>query len=148
MLQSALPLSLLVRWGLGLLPQHNRKGVQTHPRQAWWAPRTVLLRQSTSCGGKCPVSLCSRASFAWIHHSLPSPSLLPTFFSSYHSRSPDLTALSRHDLEDNLLNSLVILEVLSRQLRDWKSQQSGPHPKVQDSSTQTDTFPNEVRYSS
>lgn len=67
------------------------------------------------------------------------------FFSSYHSRSPDLTALSRHDLEDNLLNSLVILEVLSHQLRDWKSQQSGPHPKVQDSSTQTDTFPSEVR---
>lgn len=59
-------------------------------------------------------------------------------------RSPDLTALSRHDLEDNLLNSLVILEVLSHQLRDWKSQQSGPHPKVQDSSTQTDTFPSEM----
>ncbi|XP_057569960.1 sperm-associated antigen 5 [Hippopotamus amphibius kiboko] len=54
---------------------------------------------------------------------------------------PDLTALSRHDLEDNLLNSLVILEVLSRQLRDWKSQLTGPHPEVQDSSTQTDTFP-------
>ncbi|XP_043759117.1 sperm-associated antigen 5 isoform X1 [Cervus elaphus] len=59
-------------------------------------------------------------------------------------RSPDLTALSRHDLEDNLLNSLVILEVLSHQLRDWKSQQSGPHPKVRDSSTQTDTFPSEM----
>ncbi|XP_022451602.1 sperm-associated antigen 5 isoform X2 [Delphinapterus leucas] len=55
-------------------------------------------------------------------------------------RPPDLTALSRHDLEDNLLNSLVILEVLSRQLQDWKSQLTGPHPEVQDSSTQTDTF--------
>ncbi|XP_063574623.1 sperm-associated antigen 5 isoform X7 [Pongo abelii] len=52
---------------------------------------------------------------------------------------PDLTALSRHDLEDNLLSSLVILEVLSRQLRDWKSQLAVPHPETQDSSTQTDT---------
>ncbi|XP_016057412.1 PREDICTED: sperm-associated antigen 5 isoform X2 [Miniopterus natalensis] len=52
---------------------------------------------------------------------------------------PDLTALSRHDLEDNLMNSLVILEVLSRQLRNWKSQLTTPHPEVQDSSTQTDT---------
>lgn len=56
-------------------------------------------------------------------------------------RPPDLAALSRHDLEDNLLNSLVILEVLSRQLRDWKSQLTGPHAEVRDSSTQTDTFP-------
>uniref|UniRef100_A0A2K5YVC2 Sperm associated antigen 5 n=1 Tax=Mandrillus leucophaeus TaxID=9568 RepID=A0A2K5YVC2_MANLE len=54
-------------------------------------------------------------------------------------RPPDLTALSRHDLEDNLLSSLVILEVLSRQLRDWKSQLAVPHPETQDSSTQTDT---------
>lgn len=52
---------------------------------------------------------------------------------------PDLTALSRHDLEDNLMNSLVILEVLSCQLRNWKSQLTTPHPEVQDSSTQTDT---------
>ncbi|XP_055982484.1 sperm-associated antigen 5 [Sorex fumeus] len=51
---------------------------------------------------------------------------------------PDLTALSRHDLEDNLLNSLVILEVLSRQLQEWKSQLTA-RPAVQDSSTQTDT---------
>ncbi|XP_055114660.2 sperm-associated antigen 5 isoform X1 [Symphalangus syndactylus] len=54
-------------------------------------------------------------------------------------RPPDLTALSRHDLEDNLLSSLVILEVLSRQLRDWKSQLAVPHPETKDSSTQTDT---------
>ncbi|XP_036125413.1 sperm-associated antigen 5 isoform X1 [Molossus molossus] len=54
---------------------------------------------------------------------------------------PDLTALSRHDLEDNLMNSLVILEVLSRQLRNWKNQLN-PHPEVQDSSTQTDTTDN------
>lgn len=67
------------------------------------------------------------------------------FFSSYCSRPPDLAALSRHDLEDNLLNSLVILEVLSRQLRDWKSQLTGPHAEVRDSSTQTDTFPCGVR---
>ncbi|KAF5916140.1 hypothetical protein HPG69_003215 [Diceros bicornis minor] len=57
---------------------------------------------------------------------------------------PDLTALSRHDLEDNLLNSLVILEILSRQLRDWKTQLTVPHPEVQDSSTQTDTSPSEI----
>ncbi|XP_037018761.2 sperm-associated antigen 5 isoform X2 [Artibeus jamaicensis] len=52
---------------------------------------------------------------------------------------PDLTALSRHDLEDTLMNSLVILEGLSRHLRNWKSQLTTPHPEVQDSSTQTDT---------
>ncbi|XP_054988322.1 sperm-associated antigen 5 [Sorex araneus] len=51
---------------------------------------------------------------------------------------PDLTALSRRDLEDNLLNSLVILEVLSRQLQEWKSHLTA-RPAVQDSSTQTDT---------
>ncbi|KAK2111509.1 Sperm-associated antigen 5 [Saguinus oedipus] len=56
-------------------------------------------------------------------------------------RPPDLTALSRRDLEDNLLSSLVILEVLSLQLRDWKSQLAVPHPETQDSSTQTDTSP-------
>lgn len=55
---------------------------------------------------------------------------------------PDLTALSRRDLEDNLLNSLVILEVLSHQLRDWKSQLTDHHLEVQDSSTQTDSSPN------
>ncbi|KAK2493788.1 hypothetical protein MC885_021085 [Smutsia gigantea] len=57
---------------------------------------------------------------------------------------PDLTALSRHDLEDNLLNSLVILEVLSRQLQNWKSQLTVRHPEVQDSSTQTDTSPSRI----
>ncbi|XP_035580514.1 sperm-associated antigen 5 isoform X2 [Zalophus californianus] len=46
---------------------------------------------------------------------------------------PDLTALSRHDLEDNLLSSLVILEVLSRQLRDWKSQISKKPQHLQES---------------
>nr|XP_006212016.1 sperm-associated antigen 5 isoform X1 [Vicugna pacos] len=59
-------------------------------------------------------------------------------------RPPDLTALSRHDLEDNLLNSLIILEILSRQLRDWKSQLTSPRPEVQDSSAQTDTPPSGV----
>ncbi|XP_008064894.1 sperm-associated antigen 5 [Carlito syrichta] len=54
-------------------------------------------------------------------------------------RPPDLTALSRHDLEDNLLSSLVILEVLSHQLQDWKSRLTVPHLETQDSSTQTDT---------
>lgn len=43
------------------------------------------------------------------------------------------------------MNSLVILEVLSRQLRNWKSQLTTPHPEVQDSSTQIDTSPNGVR---
>ncbi|XP_004399712.1 PREDICTED: sperm-associated antigen 5 [Odobenus rosmarus divergens] len=57
---------------------------------------------------------------------------------------PDLTALSRHDLEDNLLSSLVILEVLSRQLRDWKSQVTVSPSEVQDSSTQTDTSPSGI----
>ncbi|XP_037348757.1 sperm-associated antigen 5 isoform X2 [Talpa occidentalis] len=57
---------------------------------------------------------------------------------------PDLTTLSRRDLEDNLLNSLVVLEVLSHQLRDWKSQLTGPHPEVQDNSTQTDTSPSGI----
>ncbi|XP_077021415.1 sperm-associated antigen 5 isoform X2 [Tamandua tetradactyla] len=56
-------------------------------------------------------------------------------------RPPDLTALSRHDLEDNLLRSLVILEILSRQLQDWKSRVAVPHKEAQDSSTQTDTSP-------
>ncbi|XP_075850434.1 sperm-associated antigen 5 isoform X2 [Microcebus murinus] len=59
-------------------------------------------------------------------------------------RPPDLTALSRHDLEDNLLNSLVILEVLSCQLRDWKSRLAVPHPEAQDSSTQTGTSPSGI----
>ncbi|XP_047399092.1 sperm-associated antigen 5 [Sciurus carolinensis] len=57
---------------------------------------------------------------------------------------PDLTALSRRDLEDNLLSSLVILEVLSRQLQDWKSHMTVPHPEAQDSSTQTDASLGEV----
>ncbi|XP_032176192.1 sperm-associated antigen 5 isoform X3 [Mustela erminea] len=57
------------------------------------------------------------------------------------NRPLDLTALSRHDLEDNLLNSLILLEVLSRQLRDWKSQLIVSHSEVRDSSTQTDTSP-------
>ncbi|KAM8816464.1 sperm-associated antigen 5 isoform 2-T2 [Rhynchonycteris naso] len=57
---------------------------------------------------------------------------------------PDLTALSRHDLENNLMNSLVILEVLSHQLQNWKSQLNTPHPEVQDSSTQTDTSPSGI----
>ncbi|XP_012503720.1 PREDICTED: sperm-associated antigen 5 [Propithecus coquereli] len=57
------------------------------------------------------------------------------------AQPPDLTALSRHDLEDNLLSSLVILEVLSCQLRDWRSRLAVPHPEAQDSSTQTATSP-------
>uniref|UniRef100_H0WVL7 Sperm associated antigen 5 n=1 Tax=Otolemur garnettii TaxID=30611 RepID=H0WVL7_OTOGA len=61
-----------------------------------------------------------------------------------HGWPPDLTTLSRHDLEDNLLSSLVILEVLSGQLRDWKSRLAIPHPEAQDSSTQTDTSPSRI----
>ncbi|XP_007935564.1 sperm-associated antigen 5 [Orycteropus afer afer] len=57
---------------------------------------------------------------------------------------PDLTALSRHDLEENLLSSLVILEVLSRQLRDWKSQLAVPYPGAQDNSTQTNDSPSGI----
>ncbi|XP_006165510.1 sperm-associated antigen 5 [Tupaia chinensis] len=59
-------------------------------------------------------------------------------------RPPDLTALSRHDLEDNLLSSLVILEVLSCQLRDWKSQLTVRHLEAQDSCTQTDISPSGI----
>ncbi|XP_059127271.1 sperm-associated antigen 5 [Peromyscus eremicus] len=50
----------------------------------------------------------------------------------------DLTALSRHDLEENLLNSLVVLEALSRQLQAWKRQLPVPPRESQDRSTQTD----------
>lgn len=78
----------------------------------------------------------------------PHPFFLLMFFSCCSNRPPDLTALSRHDLEDNLLNSLVLLEVLSRQLRDWKSQLTVPHSEVRDNSTQTDTSPSGVRSSS
>ncbi|XP_021086817.2 sperm-associated antigen 5 isoform X2 [Mesocricetus auratus] len=53
----------------------------------------------------------------------------------------DLTALSRHDLEENLLNSLVVLEVLSHQLQAWKKQLIVPSRESQDSSTQTDCSP-------
>lgn len=68
-------------------PAQQERSTNTSLVTGLQGTKTVLLRQSTSCGGKCPVSLCSRASFAWIHHSLPSPSLLPTFLlSSYHSR--------------------------------------------------------------
>nr|AAI66408.1 Sperm associated antigen 5 [Rattus norvegicus] len=54
-------------------------------------------------------------------------------------RPPDLAALSRHDLEENLLNALVLLEVLSHQLQAWKSQLTVPSRQAQDSSTQTDS---------
>ncbi|XP_055475978.1 sperm-associated antigen 5 [Psammomys obesus] len=54
---------------------------------------------------------------------------------------PDLTALSRHDLEENLLNSIVLLEALSHQLQAWKSQLTVPHQEAQDSGTQTDSSP-------
>ncbi|XP_076792336.1 sperm-associated antigen 5 isoform X2 [Arvicanthis niloticus] len=54
-------------------------------------------------------------------------------------RPPDLASLSRHDLEENLLNALVLLEVLSHQLQAWKSQLTVPHQEAQDSSTQTDS---------
>ncbi|XP_041579907.1 sperm-associated antigen 5 isoform X2 [Vulpes lagopus] len=59
------------------------------------------------------------------------------------NRPLDLTALSQHDLEDNLLNSLVILEVLSRQLRDCRGRgrRKEMNSEVQDSSTQTGTSP-------
>ncbi|XP_005402803.1 PREDICTED: sperm-associated antigen 5 isoform X2 [Chinchilla lanigera] len=57
---------------------------------------------------------------------------------------PDLTALSRQDLEGNLMSSLVILEVLTRQLQDWKNHLTVPHPEARDCSTQTDTSPSQV----
>ncbi|XP_072603915.1 sperm-associated antigen 5 isoform X4 [Vulpes vulpes] len=62
------------------------------------------------------------------------------------NRPLDLTALSQHDLEDNLLNSLVILEVLSRQLRDCRGRgrRKEMNSEVQDSSTQTGTSPSGI----
>ncbi|XP_036624526.1 sperm-associated antigen 5 isoform X2 [Trichosurus vulpecula] len=57
---------------------------------------------------------------------------------------PDMSALSRRDLEDHLLSSLIVLEALSRQLRDWQNSGATPHPEAQDSSTQTDICLNEV----
>ncbi|XP_068945904.1 sperm-associated antigen 5 isoform X2 [Petaurus breviceps papuanus] len=57
---------------------------------------------------------------------------------------PDMSALSRRDLEDHLLSSLIVLEALSRQLRDWQNSGATPHPEVQDSSTQTDICLSEV----
>ncbi|XP_051848283.1 sperm-associated antigen 5 isoform X2 [Antechinus flavipes] len=53
-------------------------------------------------------------------------------------RPPDMSALSRRDLEDHLLSSLIVLEALSRQLRDWQSSGAAPHREAQESSTQTD----------
>nr|XP_004664669.2 sperm-associated antigen 5 [Jaculus jaculus] len=66
-------------------------------------------------------------------------SLLETERLLWGHRPPDLTALSRHDLEDNLLSSLVILQVLFLQLQAWKSQLTVPHAEAKDSSTQTDS---------
>ncbi|XP_044532209.1 sperm-associated antigen 5 [Gracilinanus agilis] len=57
---------------------------------------------------------------------------------------PDMSALSRRDLEDHLLNSLIVLEALSRQLRDRQNTGATSYPKVQDSCTQTDIFLNGV----
>ncbi|KAM9001147.1 sperm-associated antigen 5 isoform X2 [Sarcophilus harrisii] len=53
-------------------------------------------------------------------------------------RPPDMSALSRRDLEDHLLSSLIVLEAVSRQLRDWQSSGAAPHREAQESSTQTD----------
>uniref|UniRef100_F6Q8N0 Sperm associated antigen 5 n=1 Tax=Monodelphis domestica TaxID=13616 RepID=F6Q8N0_MONDO len=58
---------------------------------------------------------------------------------------PDMSALSRRDLEDHLLSSLIVLEALSRQLRDQQNSGATSHPKAQDSCTQTDIFLNGVR---
>ncbi|XP_048221482.1 sperm-associated antigen 5 [Perognathus longimembris pacificus] len=52
---------------------------------------------------------------------------------------PDLTTLSRPDLESNLLSSLGLLEILSCQLQACKSHLIVSHPEARDSSTQTDT---------
>ncbi|XP_007485658.1 sperm-associated antigen 5 isoform X2 [Monodelphis domestica] len=57
---------------------------------------------------------------------------------------PDMSALSRRDLEDHLLSSLIVLEALSRQLRDQQNSGATSHPKAQDSCTQTDIFLNGV----
>ncbi|KAM4844284.1 sperm-associated antigen 5 [Thomomys bottae] len=52
---------------------------------------------------------------------------------------PDLTTLSRPDLENNLLSSLSLLEILSSQLQAWKSHLIISHPEVRDNSTQTES---------
>ncbi|XP_020819022.1 sperm-associated antigen 5 isoform X2 [Phascolarctos cinereus] len=59
-------------------------------------------------------------------------------------RPPDMSALSRCDLENHLLSSLIVLEALSRQLRDWQNGGATLHPDTQDSSTQTDICLSEV----
>ncbi|XP_038614773.1 sperm-associated antigen 5 [Tachyglossus aculeatus] len=54
---------------------------------------------------------------------------------------PDLNALSRRELEDRLLSSLIILEALSGQLRARQAQGTAPPPDPpsrRDGSTQTD----------
>ncbi|XP_069883400.1 sperm-associated antigen 5 [Dipodomys merriami] len=58
---------------------------------------------------------------------------------------PDLTTLSRPDLENNLLSSLALLEILSRQLQAWKSHLIVSHPEARDSCTQTDTNTSPIR---
>ncbi|CAH6785842.1 Spag5 [Phodopus roborovskii] len=94
--------------------------------------------------GNTPLSTCS------VGTSFTPP--LPPEVDAKHSTSEtecphlgygplDLTALSRHDLEENLLNSLVVLEVLSHQLQAWKRQLTVSHQESQDSSTQTDRSP-------
>uniref|UniRef100_A0A4X2KNG1 Sperm associated antigen 5 n=2 Tax=Vombatus ursinus TaxID=29139 RepID=A0A4X2KNG1_VOMUR len=59
-------------------------------------------------------------------------------------RPPDMSALARCDLENHLLSSLIVLEALSRQLRDWQSNGATLHPDTQDCGTQTDICLNEV----
>ncbi|XP_042548017.1 sperm-associated antigen 5 [Dipodomys spectabilis] len=58
---------------------------------------------------------------------------------------PDMTTLSRPDLENNLLSSLALLEILSRQLQAWKSHLIVSHPEARDSCTQTDTNTSPIR---
>uniref|UniRef100_A0A8C5LE74 Sperm associated antigen 5 n=1 Tax=Jaculus jaculus TaxID=51337 RepID=A0A8C5LE74_JACJA len=93
--------------------------------------------------GNTPLSTCSVGT--WFTPPAPEEekgakdSLLETERLLWGHRPPDLTALSRHDLEDNLLSSLVILQVLFLQLQAWKSQLTVPHAEAKDSSTQTDS---------
>lgn len=76
----ALPLSLLVRVGTWFTPPAQQER-STNTSQTGQGTKDSASETEHLLWGKCPVSLCSRASFAWIHHSLPPLPLLPTFFS-------------------------------------------------------------------
>ncbi|GAB1296520.1 Sperm-associated antigen 5 [Apodemus speciosus] len=109
--------------------------------ETWMSP-LAWLEKGDAAVGNTPLSTCSVGT----SFTPPAPLEAGTKDSTSKTerlllgcRPPDLAALSRQDLEENLLNSLVLLEILSHQLQAWKSQLTIPHREAQDSSTQTDS---------